>query len=52
MATCTQCWGLGYIVTCIDDLCANSERCIHGDGEMACPECNGEGYLYDEEEDD
>lgn len=43
--TCNCCYGLGYINECCDDICANSERCIHGDGEVVCPECDGSGEL-------
>jgi len=38
---CPTCNGLGYIITCCDDICANSDRCIHGDGEEMCPDCHG-----------
>lgn len=38
---CVECNGKGYIITCWDDLCANSDRCIHGDGEEICPSCGG-----------
>lgn len=40
---CQRCDGEGWVVVCIDDLChANGrqpgERCIHGDGDIPCPE--------------
>lgn len=43
---CQRCYGEGFIVVCQDDLCANSERCIHGDGDQVCPECHGEGVVF------
>jgi hypothetical protein len=33
---CGRCGGRGYVITCIDDLCRNSDECIHGDGEELC----------------
>lgn len=38
---CDRCSNKGYIVVCIDDLCANNDHCIHGDGEAICPNCEG-----------
>ena len=35
---CQTCGGLGYIVVCPDDLCHGQEECIHGDGEVPCPD--------------
>lgn len=35
----------GIIVVCCDDLCANSDYCIHGDGYAICPTCKGEGEI-------
>ena len=49
--TCDRCHGEGVVITCIDDLCANSDHCIHGDGEETCPECGGSGEIYDFPED-
>jgi hypothetical protein len=51
-AMCDECMGTGIIITCCDDLCANSDHCIHGDGEAPCPECEGSGQIYtpDQEE--
>jgi hypothetical protein len=43
---CNECYGAGVIITCPDDLC--QDGCIHGDGEIICPECKGEGYYYDD----
>jgi protein gp37 len=43
--TCQRCDGEGTVVTCWDDLCANSDHCIHGDGEAPCPECGGYGEV-------
>lgn len=43
----------GIIVVCCDDLCANTDYCIHGDGYAVCPDCNGRGWVlavYDEKE--
>lgn len=48
--TCITCWGEGYIVTCIDDICVGSGHCIHGDGEMICPDCHGEGDTFDDDD--
>lgn len=41
--SCYMCGGARYIITCCDDLCATSDRCIHGDGEDDCPVCNADG---------
>ena len=35
----------GIIITCCDDLCANTDHCIHGDGEEVCPTCEGNGFM-------
>jgi hypothetical protein len=43
--TCQHCGGTGTVVTCWDDLCANGDHCIHGDGEADCPECQGVGEV-------
>jgi hypothetical protein len=50
MATCQRCNGRGEIVTCIDDMCANNDECLHGDGYDTCPCCEGEGQVYDDED--
>ena len=36
---CPRCWGEGYIVICCDDICRGLDHCIHGDGEIVCPDC-------------
>ena len=41
-AYCYRCGGSGEIVVCCDDLCNGLGQCIHGDGEIICPECGGE----------
>lgn len=38
-AACPHCDGSGVIITCIDDMCAGGDRCIHGDGEDPCGHC-------------
>lgn len=43
--SCTRCWGEGQIVTCIDDMCADTDTCIHGDGYAICPDCKGKGEV-------
>lgn len=40
---CERCGGEGIIITCCDDICVGGGHCIHGDGEMICPDCHG-GY--------
>lgn len=39
---CNTCGGEGYIVVCIDDMCRGAGECFHGDGEIPCPDCEGE----------
>lgn len=39
---CYRCDNRGFIIVCIDDLCRGAGECIHGDGEMVCPDCKGE----------
>jgi hypothetical protein len=39
---CNACMGAGFIVVCIDDMCRGAGECMHGDGEIACPECKRE----------
>lgn len=48
--TCLRCHGDGWILICPDDLCHGAGYCIHGDGEMMCPECDGKGFHYNDEE--
>ena len=43
--SCYYCFGRGFVITCPDDMCANNDHCIHGDGEMICPICKGEGEI-------
>lgn len=43
--TCWKCGGNGVLITCMDDMCVGGDHCIHGDGEIMCPECEGDGYL-------
>ena len=38
---CQRCGGSGVIVVCIDDICRGAGECMHGDGEIACPDCGG-----------
>lgn len=38
---CRRCGGEGIIVVCIDDMCRGAGECMHGDGEIACPDCGG-----------
>ena len=38
---CQWCGGQGFIVVCIDDMCRGAGECMHGDGEIACPDCGG-----------
>lgn len=39
---CNTCGGEGFIVVCIDDMCRGCGECMHGDGEVTCPECKGQ----------
>lgn len=39
---CSRCGGAGTIIVCIDDMCQGAGECIHGDGEIVCPECGGD----------
>lgn len=47
---CEECGGEGQIIVCIDDICHGLKRCIHGDGMMACPACDGNGGHWVEED--
>ena len=38
---CSRCGGQGFIVVCIDDMCRGAGECMHGDGEIVCPDCEG-----------
>jgi hypothetical protein len=37
---CNTCGGVGYIIVCIDDMCRGAGECMHGDGEIPCPDCD------------
>ena len=54
MAFCWRCYGEGFIVVCVDDICRGAGECFHDDGEVICPECNGDGEIdsddYEEDE--
>jgi len=39
---CNTCGGAGYVVVCIDDMCRGAGECMHGDGEIPCPDCDGD----------
>lgn len=39
---CERCGGEGFIVVCVDDMCRGAGECMHGDGEIPCPDCGGE----------
>lgn len=43
--TCWKCGGDGFLIVCVDDLCHGTGHCMHGDGEVECPLCGGDGYL-------
>lgn len=41
---CQRCNGTGWICVCPDDMCRSGEpgeSCIHGDGDVLCPDCGG-----------
>ena len=40
---CLDCDEMGEVVECCDDICVGSGHCIHGDGMVACWECDGTG---------
>ena len=40
---CGHCDGDGFILICPDDLCRGAGKCMHGDGEIVCPACEGSG---------
>lgn len=44
-ATCWNCGGEGFVITCCDDLCRGAGYCFHGDGHAMCHTCKGEGSL-------
>ncbi|HEX6941148.1 MAG TPA: hypothetical protein VF158_17225, partial [Longimicrobiales bacterium] len=37
---CFTCYNYRWIVVCPDDLCRGGNGCMHGDGEIPCPDCN------------
>jgi hypothetical protein len=41
-AYCHRCDNRGFILVCIDDMCRGAGECMHGDGEIVCPDCKGE----------
>lgn len=43
--SCDACHGEGFVISCIDDMCHGQGWCMHGDGEVDCPECGGSGEL-------
>jgi hypothetical protein len=42
---CDRCGGEGFVVVCIDDMCRGIGECVHGDGEIACPDCCGKSAV-------
>ena len=38
---CQRCDDTGMILVCPDDLCHGAGECMHGDGEIVCPDCKG-----------
>ena len=38
---CSRCDGEGFILVCPDDVSHGAGECMHGDGEIVCPECKG-----------
>jgi len=42
---CQRCSNTGFILVCPDDMCRGLGECIHGDGEILCPDCKGESAL-------
>jgi hypothetical protein len=42
---CYRCDNRGVIIVCVDDLCRGTGECMHGDGEMICPDCHGKNLL-------
>ena len=51
MSVCNTCNGEGWIVIFCDDMCRGAGECIHGDGEILCPDCHGEGEVGPDYED-
>lgn len=56
--SCYRCGGRGTIIVCVDDICHGSDHCMHGDGDIMCPDCKARdierdyclycGWYYDE----
>jgi hypothetical protein len=44
-AQCLTCDGEGILLVCPDDLCQGQGWCMHGDGEIVCPDCHGAEYM-------
>lgn len=42
---CFRCDNKGTIIVCVDDLCRGAGECMHGDGEIICPDCKGRDLL-------
>lgn len=42
---CPDCLGDGVLVNCCDDLCVGRGWCMHGDGEVFCGTCGGQGWI-------
>ena len=40
-AYCLRCDNRGFILVCVDDMCHGLGHCMHGDGEIVCPDCKG-----------
>lgn len=40
---CPRCDGEGELLVCSDDMCRGQGYCMHGDGMVSCPLCNGSG---------
>lgn len=38
---CNTCGGRGWLIVCVDDMCQGAGECMHGDGEIPCPDCDG-----------
>lgn len=43
--TCPDCSGSGLVMDCCDDVCIGAGVCIHGDGEITCSTCRGDGEV-------